>query len=456
MGYPLRRKGKLRKLKEKIYYISHGAIVMVQTIVVVGGQWGDEGKGKIVDFLAEKADVVIRYAGGNNAGHTVVVGDKKYKFHLIPSGIIHGKLNIIANGTVVDPEVLVEEIENLEKMGFKIDDTKLVLSSTAHTILPKHKEEDNPSKSAHARKIGTTGRGIGPCYRDKIARTGMRIAEYIETNGKYAKKLRTFVKDTCYIINEAIEGGRKVLFEGAQGTLLDIDHGTYPFVTSSNPTVGGALTGTGVGAKKIDSIIGVFKAYTTRVGGGPFPTELGTEEQTNAEGVWEDIEKEYESLLDESLRKANEGDEYFQGKYMRLRGKEYGTTTGRPRRTGWFDGVAGRYAVMINGMTSMVITKLDVLTGLKKIKICIAYEVDGEITDKFVLQSDKLYRVKPVYEELDGWDEDISNARSFEDLPENTKIYLQRLEEICRAKISIVSVGPAREQTIVVDGRDLF
>lgn len=267
---------------------------------------------------------------------------------------------------------------------------------------------------------------------------------------------KPLIKDTCYIINEAIDSGKKVLFEGAQGTLLDIDHGTYPFVTSSNPTAGGALTGTGVGPTKIDSVIGVFKAYTTRVGGGPFPTELGTEEETNREGRWEDIVKDYDVILKEALEKANEGDEYYQGKYMRLMGKEYGTTTGRPRRTGWFDGVAGRYAVMINGMTSMAITKLDVLTGLKRIKICVAYEIDGKTTDRFILNTDRLYDVKPVYEELPGWDEDISEARSFDELPENAKNYLKRLEEICGAKISLISVGPRRDQTIVVDDRDLF
>ncbi len=430
---------------------------MTQTIIVVGGQWGDEGKGKIVDFLAEKADVVIRYAGGNNAGHTVVVGEKKFKFHLIPSGIVHeGKLNIIGNGTVVDPEVLVREIESLERMGFKIDERRLVVSSSAHTILPKHREEDNPKKDAHAKKIGTTGRGIGPCYRDKVARTGMRISEFVESNSEIAKKVRPLVKDTCFIINEAIDQGKKVLFEGAQGTLLDVDHGTYPFVTSSNPTAGGALTGTGVGPTKIDSVIGVFKAYTTRVGAGPFPTELGTEEQTNAEGRWKDIEPVYDKALKEALERANEGDEYHQGKYMRLMGKEYGTTTGRPRRTGWFDGVAARYAVMINGMSAMAIMKLDVLAGLRKIKICTAYEVDGKITKNFILNTAKLWRVKPIYEELPGWDEDIGNARSFDDLPVNAQNYLRRLEDICGARIAIVSVGPRRDQTIVLDRTALF
>ncbi|RLI73132.1 adenylosuccinate synthase [Archaeoglobales archaeon] len=431
---------------------------MVQTIIVVGGQWGDEGKGKIVDFLAERADIVIRYAGGNNAGHTVVVGDRKFKFHLIPSGIVHeNKLNIIGNGTVVDPEVLVDEIETLEKMGFKIDETKLVVSSSAHTILPKHREEDNPQKDPHAKMIGTTGRGIGPCYRDKIARKGIRISDYIESSSsETAKKLKPLIKDTCFIINEAIEKGKKVLFEGAQGTLLDIDHGTYPFVTSSNPTAGGALTGTGIGPTKIDSVIGVFKAYTTRVGAGPFPTELGTEEQTNKEGTWDKIEPVYDEALKEALEKANSGDEYFQGKYMRLKGREYGTTTGRPRRTGWFDGVAAKYAVMINGMSSIVITKLDVLQGLEKIKICTAYEVDCEKTTKFVLNSKKLAKAKPIYEVMPGWNEDISDAKSFDELPKNTQNYLKKLEEVCRAKISIISVGPRRDQTIIADDSDLF
>ncbi|MBO8183068.1 MAG: adenylosuccinate synthetase [Archaeoglobus sp.] len=429
---------------------------MTQTIIVVGGQWGDEGKGKIVDFLAEKADVVVRYAGGNNAGHTVVVGEKKFKFHLIPSGIVHQKLNVIANGTVVDPEVLVSEIDNLERMGFKIDESKLVISSNAHTILPKHKEEDNPQKSEQAKKIGTTGRGIGPCYRDKIARTGMRISEFVKADSEIATRLRPLVKDTCFIINKAIDEGKRVLFEGAQGTLLDIDHGTYPFVTSSNPTAGGALTGSGVGPTKIDSVIGIFKAYTTRVGAGPFPTELGSEEQTNAEGRWEDIAANYEKALEEALGKANEGDEYYQGKYMRLKGVEYGTTTGRPRRTGWFDGVAARYSVMINGMSAMAIMKLDVLGGLRKIKICTAYEVDGEVTENFVLNTEKLWKVKPIYEEMPGWEEDISGAKSYEDLPEEAQNYLKRIEEIANAKIAIVSVGPRRDQTIILDEKPLF
>ena len=429
---------------------------MVNTIIVVGGQWGDEGKGKIVDFLAEKADVVIRYAGGNNAGHTVVVGENKFKLHLIPSGIVHeNTLNIIANGTVVDPEVLINEIETLKRMGVNVDN-RLILSSNAHTILPKHKEEDNPKKDPHAKMIGTTGRGIGPCYRDKVARKGMRISDFVESESEIGKKLKPFVRDTCFIINEAIDSGKKVLFEGAQGTLLDVDHGTYPFVTSSNPTAGGALTGSGVGPTKIDSVIGVFKAYTTRVGAGPFPTELGTEEMTNEEGTWDKIEPVYEEALKEALEKANSGDEYYQGKYMRLKGMEYGTTTGRPRRTGWFDGVAAKYAVMINGMSSIAITKLDVLQGLKTIKICVAYELDNEITENFVLNTKKLARVKPVYEEMDGWDEDIGNAKSFEDLPINAQKYLKRIEEICGAKISIVSVGPRRDQTIVIDSSTLF
>jgi adenylosuccinate synthase len=428
---------------------------MVQTIIVVGGQWGDEGKGKIVDFLAEKADLVVRYAGGNNAGHTVVVGDRKFKFHLIPSGIVHQKLNVIGNGTVIDPEVLLSEIENLERLGFEVEG-KLVVSSNAHTILPKHREEDNPMKSQHAKKIGTTGRGIGPCYRDKVARTGMRISEFVESDSEVARRIRSLVRDTCFLINEAIERGEKVLFEGAQGTLLDVDHGTYPFVTSSNPTAGGALIGTGVGPTKIDSVIGVFKAYTTRVGAGPFPTELGTEEQTNAEGRWKDLEANYDEALEEALERANEGDEYYQGKYMRLKGIEYGTTTGRPRRTGWFDGVAARYAVMINGMSAIAVMKLDVLSGLKKIKICKAYEVDGAITQNFILDTKKLWDVRPVYEELPGWEEDISDARSFEDLPKNARNYLRKMEEVAGAKVAIVSVGPRRDQTIVLDNSLFF
>jgi adenylosuccinate synthase len=435
---------------------------MTQTIIIVGAQWGDEGKGKFVDFLTEQADLVVRYAGGNNAGHTVVVGDTTYKFHLIPSGIIHkDKLNVIGNGTVIDPDVLVKEIENLENSGYEINSSKLILSSSAHTILQKHKDEDNPATNPNSKKIGTTGRGIGPCYKDKINRTGMRIGTYVNTNTSAAKKLKPLVKDTYSIVNEFINHGKKVLFEGAQGTLLDIDHGTYPFVTSSNPIAGGALTGSGVGPTKIDSVIGILKAYITRVGGGPFATELGTESETKNEDSLNDMKKDlseeaFAMITKKIIKRANEGSEYDQGRLLRMQGYEYGTTTGRPRRTGWFDVVAAKYAVMINGLTSAIITKLDVMQNLKELKICTAYEIDGKKTQYFPLDSAKLAKARPIYETMPGWDEDISKAKTFKELPKNAQKYVERLQELIGIPISIVSVGPKRSQSIVLNEKDLF
>ncbi len=416
---------------------------MAKTIVVVGGQWGDEGKGAIIDFLAEKADVVARFAGGNNAGHTVVVGDEVFKFHLIPSGIVHKKLNIIGNGTVIDPKVLVKEIESLEKRGFNINSNNLVISSSAHIITEKQIEEDKST----GKKIGTTGRGIGPCYRDKILRTGKRVSDFIKEDNKEAKKLKPLVKDTYLIINEAIEAKKNVLIEGAQGAMLDIDHGTYPFVTSSNPIAGGACTGLGIGPTKIDSAVGIFKAYTTRVGRGPFPTEQGTDQQTMNE-------LKDEKLKPDDLIKANEGKAYYTGKVLRKQGGEYGTTTGRARRTGWFDAVAANYSIKINGLSSIVITKLDVLSSLRKIKICAHYEIDGKKTENFPLTD--LENAKPLYEEMDGWDNDLSDITKFEQLPDNAKKYLRRLEELLNIKISIVKVGPKRKQTIILDKSSLF
>jgi len=417
---------------------------MAKTILVVGGQFGDEGKGAIIDFLAEKADVVARFAGGNNAGHTVCVEDDIYKFHLIPSGIVHKKLNVIGNGTVIDPKVLVKEIEGLEKKGFKITDKNLVVSSSAHVITEKQIEEDKTDK-----KIGTTGRGIGPCYRDKISRTGKRISDFVKEDNKEAKKIKPLVKDTYLIINGAIGDKRNVLIEGAQGTLLDIDHGTYPFVTSSNPIAGGACTGLGIGPTKIDSVIGVFKAYITRVGRGPFPTEQGTDKQTMNE-------LKDQKLMPDDITKANEDNPYYIGKVLRKQGGEYGTTTGRARRTGFFDAVAAKYAVTINGLTSIVITKLDVLTNLRKIKLCTHYEINGKKTDNFPLNLDELGKAKPVYIEMDGWDDDLTDVTSYDKLPDNAKKYLKKLEEILNIKICIVKVGPKRNQTIVLDREDLF
>ncbi|MBW2984367.1 adenylosuccinate synthetase [Candidatus Woesearchaeota archaeon] len=426
---------------------------MGKVIIIVGGAFGDEGKGKIVDFLAEKADVVARATGGNNAGHTVVIGDETYKFHLIPSGIVHkDKLNICGNGMVIDPAVFVGELKKLEEKGYKITDKQLVVSSSAHVILPEHIEEDKRTGG----KIGTTARGIGPCYRDKIVRTGLRMSEFVKRQSKEAEIIRPLVKDTYPIINEAISAGKNVLVEGAQGTMLDIDHGTYPYVTSSNPTAGGACTGLGIGPTKIDKVIAILKAYTTRVGGGPFPTELGTAEQTKAEGTWDKIKPYFEDARTEALERANDNDKYHQGKYMRLQGREYGTTTGRPRRTGWFDGVVAKYAVMINGLSSAVLTKLDVLTGLEKLKLCTHYELDGKKIENFPTDLDVLSKCRPVYEELDGWSDDLSKAAKFDSLPAAAKTYVKRLQKLIGIPLSIVSVGPERTQTIVLKREELF
>ncbi len=435
---------------------------MANTLIIVGGQWGDEGKGKIVDFLTEKSDVVVRYAGGNNAGHTVVVGNQTYKLHLIPSGIIHSnKLNIIGNGTVIDPEVIVGEIDNLKKMGFNITQNNLVISATAHTILPKHKMEDNPEKNQLSKQIGTTGRGIGPCYRDKIVRVGMRMGDYVNSSDRFAKTLKPYVKETYKIINDSIDSDKKVLFEGAQGTLLDIDHGTYPFVTSSNAIAGGALTGSGVGPTKIANVTGIFKAYVTRVGAGPFPTELGTDEETKKEESFLTVKKELgdeacKRLIGKVMQKVKEGDEYSIGRLLRMQGFEYGTTTGRARRTGWFDAVAANYAIAVNGLTSAVITKLDVLQNLKEVKICVAYEIDGKRTTDFPLDIKQLAKAKPIYETMPGWTEDISNAKKIDDLPKACRNYLSRLHEIIKIPLSIVSVGPKRDQTIVLNSSVLI
>jgi adenylosuccinate synthase len=399
---------------------------MGKTILILGGQWGDEGKGKIVDFLAEKADVVGRATGGNNAGHTVVVKGKVFKFHLLPSGVIHpGKLNICGNGMVIDPKVFVSEIENVEKEGFSISADNLIISANASVITEEQIEVDK----AKGGKIGTTGRGIGPCYEDKIGRRGKRMFDFVSEDNEYAKRLKPLVKDTFMPLNKALDEGKNVLIEGAQGTLLDIDHGTYPYVTSSNPTAGGACTGLGIGPTKIHKIIPIIKAYVTRVGGGPFPTELGTDEDTKAEGRWEDIKPVYDNAVKEAKENADAGKEYYQGKYMRLIGREYGTTTGRPRRTGWFDAVIARYAMMINGATSAVLTKLDVLSGLKELKICVGYEINGEKIDYFIPDAVRLEGLKPIYETVPGWDEDITSAKSFDDLPENCQKYVRRVEE---------------------------
>jgi adenylosuccinate synthase len=425
-------------------------------IVLIGTQWGDEGKGKATDLIGTKVDYVARFNGGNNAGHTVVVGDKKYALHLLPSGIISPTATpVIGNGVVVDPAVLLQEIENLEAGG--VDCSKLLLSDSAHIIAPFHRELDKVTERFLGKhKIGTTGRGIGPTYADKVNRVGIRVHDLYNPSHLHDKveaslhqknqmlvklynrrpvdvdkttdyllemgeKLRPYVANTQVILNKALDEGKTVLFEGAQATMLDIDHGTYPYVTSSNPTAGGACTGTGVGPTKINRVIGVGKAYITRVGEGPFPTEL----------------------FDES------------GTWLREQGHEYGVTTGRPRRCGWFDAVVQRYATQVNGLTDFVLTKLDVLTGLESIPICVAYDVenpDGSHTryDDMPTDQDVFSRVKPIYEQMPGWTEDISNCHTFEELPANTQAYVKRLEELSGCRISAIGTGAARDHIISV------
>ncbi|MBI2650515.1 adenylosuccinate synthase [Candidatus Woesearchaeota archaeon] len=403
-------------------------------IAVIGMEWGDEGKGKIIDFLAEKADVVARFNGGNNAGHTIEADGKKIVLHLIPSGVMHkNKLNIVGNGLVVDPKVLLQEIKFLEKNKIRISPENLVISENAHIILPHHIEEDRKVGGT----IGTTARGIGPAYTDKAARIGLKVYEFVDENifkkrfgdeefyqeyKNYAEALKPYMNDTTTIINYAIDKSKKVIFEGAQGTLLDIDHGTYPFVTSSNCTAGGACTGLGISPKKVQSVMGVCKAYKTRVGMGPFPTEI-----TGAVG--------------EKIQKI---------------GKEFGATTGRQRRVGWFDALVGKYAVMVNGIDSIALTKLDVFTTIEKLNICVAYKYKGNILKNFTTNMKVLQSCQPVYEEFDGWWDDITKVKSYDKLPNNAKKYLRRIEELLKVPISIVSVGPKREQTIVARSEFLF
>ena len=419
---------------------------MSKVIVVVGGQWGDEGKGAIVDLLAENADIVARYAGGNNAGHTVVVGKEKFKFHLLPSGIIHKKaLNVLGNGMVIDPSVLASEIESLEQRGFSISARNLAISDRAHVITQQHIDKDREEGG----KIGTTSRGIGPCYTDKIARKGVRMGDFILGDHPMGRKLKGFVADTSSIIHEALAKKKNFLIEGAQGTMLDVDHGTYPFVTSSNPTAGGACTGLGIGPTSISSVMGVFKAYTTRVGGGPFPTEQGTQGEI-------DREERSDEVTGEDNEKANDGNPYFTGKVMRRQGREYGTTTGRPRRCGWFDAVAARYAIRVNGLDAIVLTKIDVLSNLKKIKVCVGYTIDGKRVNEFPSRIIDIEEAEPAYEIVEGWDEDIFHAASFKELPLAAQKYIRFLEKLMGIPVAIVSVGPAREQKIVLERKFLF
>lgn len=417
--------------------------------VVVGTQWGDEGKGKIIDVLADRADYVVRFQGGNNAGHTVVVNGEKFILHLLPSGMLHGNGKcIIGPGVVVDPKVLLKELDTLEEKGAKID--HLFISDRAHIIMPYHIRIDELNEEASgANKIGTTKRGIGPCYSDKINRVGIRAVDFLNMDifaeklkrfleaknqiitkiygaeplsyeqiladyTGYADRLRHRIIDSIPEINKALDEDKLVLFEGAQAMMLDINYGTYPYVTSSSPTTGGVTTGAGVSPRKITKGIGVMKAYTTRVGEGPFVTELNDD-------------------LGEKLRQI---------------GGEYGATTGRPRRCGWLDLVVGKYAVDINGLTDIVITKIDVLSGLDTLKICVAYEIDGKRYDYVPASTEILYRAKPIYEELPGWKEDISQMKTYDELPENCKKYIKRMEEILRCPISVVSVGPDRSQNI--------
>ena len=420
-------------------------------LVLLGAQWGDEGKGKATDLLGDRVDYVVRYQGGNNAGHTVVIGDQKYALHLLPSGILSPNcIPVIGNGVVIDPAVLLQEIQGLNERG--IDTSKLLISLNAHLITPYHRTIDKVTERFLGKaKIGTTGRGIGPAYADKINRIGIRVQDLFDPsilrqkleaalrdknqvlikvfnrNGinvddvlaeylNYAEILRPYVADTALLLNKALESGKTVLLEGSQGTLLDVDHGTYPYVTSSNPTSGGACTGSGIGPTKINRVIGILKAYTTRVGSGPFPTELFDED----------------------------------GEALRRIGGEVGVTTGRNRRCGWFDAPIARYATRVNGLTDFFLTKLDVLTGWEKIPVCVAYEVDGKRVEEVPASQSDFHHAKPIYEYLDGWKEDISKCKKFEELPTNAQKYVKYLEKISGASMSAIGVGPGRDQTIVV------
>ena len=420
-------------------------------IVLVGAQWGDEGKGKATDLLGGRVDYVVRYQGGNNAGHTVVIGDRKFALHLLPSGILTPSVvPVIGNGVVIDPAVLLEEMRGLNEQG--IDTSRLVISAGAHLITPYHVILDKVSERFLGKaKIGTTGRGIGPTYSDKIASLGIRVQDLfdpsilrqkvegaldqknqvlvkvfnrrgvdvdatVEQLLEYADVLRPYVADTALLLNNALDDDKVVLLEGGQGTLLDVDHGTYPFVTSSNPTAGGACTGSGIGPTRITSVVGILKAYTTRVGSGPFPTELFDED----------------------------------GERLRQIGGEVGVTTGRPRRCGWFDAPIARYASRVNGLTDIFLTKLDVLTGWDRIPVCVAYEVDGVRMDEIPMTQTDFHHAKPVYEYLPGWTEDISTARELSDLPANARSYVDFLQDVSGTRISAIGVGQDRNATIAI------
>lgn len=422
--------------------------------VVVGTQWGDEGKGKVVDLLTAGSDMVVRFQGGNNAGHTLVVEGKQFIFHIIPSGILHqDKKCLIGNGLVVDPAVLIKEMEDLKAAGISVGPERLSLSEKAHIIMPYHKAIDLAREAAKGRgKIGTTGRGIGPCYEDKAARTGVRAVDFTEpeileekirANVKeknliltrildadpievqpvlaealsLGEKLAPYISDVSVELDQAVQEEKSILFEGAQGTHLDVDHGTYPFVTSSNPVAGAACAGSGIGPKQLHHVLGIVKAYTTRVGAGPFVTEL-----------------------DDEI-----------GDYIQERGKEFGATTGRRRRCGWLDLVVVRDSARLNGLDSLAITKLDVLTGLESLKICTGYEIEGKRVDHRPASLKKTVLCKPIYKEMPGWQEDISRARQIDQLPPGARAYIEAIEQITGVAISIVSVGPGRDATIVVN-----
>jgi len=418
-------------------------------VVIVGAQWGDEGKGKATDLIGDDVDYVVRYQGGNNAGHTVVIGDESYALHLLPAGVLSRKaIPVIGNGVVIDPAVLIDEIDGLQARGVSCD--RLLISANAHLIMPHHIALDKVTERyLGSARIGTTGRGIGPTYSDKVARTGIRVQDLMDPgilcqklelvlreknqvltkvynrrgiDAKaaadeylaYFQRLRRYVADTGLVLNRALDEGKVALLEGAQATQLDVDHGTYPFVTSSSPTTGGACAGSGIGPTRISKVIGIIKAYTTRVGAGPFPTEL-----TDANGEW--------------LRKT---------------GMEYGVTTGRPRRTGWFDAVIARYATRVNGITDYFITKLDVLSGLERVPVCVAYDVNGTRHDEVPMTQTEFHHAVPVYEYLDGWWEDISSAREFGELPRNAQAYVKALEDMIGAPLAGIGVGPRRDQTL--------
>jgi len=420
-------------------------------IVLIGAQWGDEGKGKVTDLLGEQVDYVVRYSGGNNAGHTVITPDgQKYALHLMPSGALSpNAIIVIGNGVVVDPKVLLNEIDGLQERG--VDVSRLRISGDAHLIMPHHRALDRVvERYLGSARIGTTGRGIGPAYGDKVARMGIRVQDLLDPgilrkklelvlreknqilfkvyNRKaidvdavveeyltYAERLRPYIAETRTMLWKGLEQGDTVLLEGAQATMLDVDHGTYPFVTSSNPTSAGACVGSGIPPTAITKVIGVTKAYTTRVGSGPFPTELFDEH----------------------------------GEHLRKIGAEYGTTTGRERRCGWFDAVVGRYAVRVNGITDLVVTKLDILSGLDRLPICVAYEIDGQRVEEMPMSQTAFHHAVPIYEEMDGWWEDISKARVEADLPENARRYIARLEELCGTRVSVIGVGPGREENVI-------